>query len=363
MNIAFYAPLKSPGHPVPSGDRLMARQLIAALELAGHSVEVVSEFRSFLPSPDSSTEQRDADAAGEIDRISAAWGSTARPDLWICYHPYYKAPDLLGPPLCRRFDIAYVTVETSYSSRRNIGRWAEAQEAVLNGVRLAAVNICLTERDRLGLAQAAPDARLVHLPPFIDATPFLARQPAPQPGRLMTVAMMRPGDKLSSYAALADALSRIHHLPWTLCVIGDGPVRPEVEQLFSGPIQDRVQWLGQKSQAEIAELLSTAWVYVWPGHGEAYGLAYLEAQAAGAPVVAEAVAGVPEAVADGRSGVLTPPEDAGATARAIEHLLQDADQRRRLGQGARDFVTAERSIEVAAGRLHEIITSCMGNSR
>src|SRR4051812_22263565 len=50
MNIAFYAPLKSPHHPVPSGDRLMARQLMAALTLAGHSVTVASEFRSFLPS-------------------------------------------------------------------------------------------------------------------------------------------------------------------------------------------------------------------------------------------------------------------------------------------------------------------------
>jgi hypothetical protein len=45
--IAFYAPLKPPDHPVASGDRAMARSLIAALRLAGHDVEIASRFRSF----------------------------------------------------------------------------------------------------------------------------------------------------------------------------------------------------------------------------------------------------------------------------------------------------------------------------
>ncbi len=52
MHIAFYAPLKSPNHPVPSGDRQMARLLIAALRLAGHSVEIASELRSFSATPE-----------------------------------------------------------------------------------------------------------------------------------------------------------------------------------------------------------------------------------------------------------------------------------------------------------------------
>ncbi len=47
MRIAFYAPLKAPSHPVPSGDRRMAKLLISALEQAGHRVGVASDFRSF----------------------------------------------------------------------------------------------------------------------------------------------------------------------------------------------------------------------------------------------------------------------------------------------------------------------------
>jgi len=51
MKIAFYAPLKSPDHPVPSGDRLMARMLIAALRIGGHEVAIASDLRSFMAKP------------------------------------------------------------------------------------------------------------------------------------------------------------------------------------------------------------------------------------------------------------------------------------------------------------------------
>lgn len=362
MNIAFYAPLKSPRHPVPSGDRLMAQQLMAALERSGHDVSVISEMRSFLPAQDSPTEARDEEARREIERVSHLFETSEIPALWISYHPYYKAPDLLGPMLCRRFGIPYVTIETSYSQRRNLGHWKDAQDRLLDGIRLAAANICFTERDRSGLAQVAPDAKLVRLAPFIDPSAFLQRQPEPQANRMLTVAMMRPGDKLSSYRALAEALSDILHLPWTLGIVGDGPARTEVEQLFSGPLSDRIVWHGQKERHEIAQLLASASLYVWPGHGEAYGLAYLEAQAAGVPVVAEAVAGVPEAVADGRSGILVPAGNPQAYASAVSDLLQDAQRRMRLASGARDFVIRERSIETVARQLDEIVRNCAGDA-
>ena len=51
MRVAFYAPLKSPNHPVPSGDRQMARLLMKGLECAGHTIEVASELRSFSAEP------------------------------------------------------------------------------------------------------------------------------------------------------------------------------------------------------------------------------------------------------------------------------------------------------------------------
>jgi glycosyltransferase involved in cell wall biosynthesis len=342
---------------------LRAFEIAASPRAVRHRVTVASEFRAFLPSSDSFTGERDTQAQAEIDRLSELWETGDQPDLWICYHPYYKAPDLIGPQLSRRFGIPYITVETSYSRRRNIGQWAEAQERVLDGVRLAATNICLTQRDRDGLEQVAPEARLAVIPPFIDGRPYLQRAPDPLPHRLITVAMMRPGDKLSSYRALAEALGRITHLPFILDVIGDGPARREVEALFADIPEGRITWHGQKTQEEIAALLSQAAIYVWPGHGEAYGLAYLEAQAAGVPVVAQAVAGVPEAVADGRSGLLTPPGDIAAYAAAIALLLTDQVTRQRLAEGARSFVTGERRMDILADRLAGIVRACTGDKR
>ncbi|HTO31583.1 MAG TPA: glycosyltransferase family 4 protein [Pararhizobium sp.] len=356
MKIAFYSPLKSPNHPVPSGDRLMARLLISALERAGHEVHVVSELRAFLREP-SMPEIADlfGKAEAEKERIAALWRVSGPPDVWFCYHLYYKAPDLIGPGLAREFGIAYLTAEASYSKRRNTGPSAEMQDRVLDAVRLADVNICLTERDRDGLAAAAPDARLTPLPPFIDPILMLERHPKPQPNRLITVAMMRPGDKMQSYVMLAEALTRLTHLPWTLSIVGDGPQAAEVRALFSRFEADRILWHGERTAAEIADLLSTSSLYLWPGCGEAFGLAYLEAQAAGLPVVAQAVAGVPSVVVHDRTGLLTPPDDVAAYAQAIERLLTDDGLRARLASGARVFAREERSIDRAAVRLADIL--------
>ncbi|CAN7272977.1 glycosyltransferase family 4 protein [Pararhizobium sp. LjRoot235] len=355
MKIAFYCPLKSPNHPVPSGDRLMARLLMTALERAGHQVEIASELRAFMPEASSAAVWAlTAAAEAERGRLSARWREAGRPDAWFCYHPYYKAPDLIGPALARDFGLDYVTAEASYSARRNTGLWTQMQAHVLEAVKLASVNICLTRRDLAGLA-AAPGARLALLPPFIDSDLLLEKQPAPRPGQLITVAMMRSGDKMQSYVMLADALSRLAHLPWQLSVIGYGPRADEVRALFAGFDEGRIVWHGQKTADEIAGLLSKSALYVWPGCGEAYGLAYLEAQAAGLPVVAQEIAGVPEVVAHGRTGLLTPAGDIDAYAKAIERLLTRNEERLALAGAARIFAGEERSLDRAAVRLGTIL--------
>ncbi|MBB4576473.1 glycosyltransferase family 4 protein [Rhizobium lentis] len=353
MRVAFYAPMKSPNHPVPSGDRLMARLLIRALELAGHQVEVVSEFRTHAATPEAAAALEPAISA-ELARLRAKWQGLPRPDLWFCYHPYYKSPDPFGPVISAAFAIPYVTAEASYAAKRDRAGWAARQKRVGEAIMQAAVNIGFTERDRAGLSAAFPQARLAAFKPFIDPALFEVVAPAPDPSRLMTVAMMRAGDKMESYAMLAKALRLLENRPWTLAIIGDGPMRREVEALF-GRFPGRIEWLGEQGEPEIAGLLARGGIYVWPGCGEAYGLAYLEAQAAGLPVVAQQTAGVPAVVEAGVTGLLTPEGDVVAYAGAIAALLGDQQKRDAMGQAARRFVLEERSLATAARALDEIL--------
>ncbi|KRB51380.1 glycosyl transferase [Rhizobium sp. Root708] len=359
MKIAFYAPLKSPRHPVPSGDRLMARLLIRAMEIAGHDVEVASDFRSFAPTPQQAIESG-AKAGEELERLRLEWASGRKPDLWFCYHPYYKSPDLLGPALCAEFGVPHVTAEASHSPKRDQGEWAPFQKQVVAQVTSARINIAFTKRDRIGLERAVPGGRFSSIAPFIDTTLFETSGGNPRPSALIAVAMMRSGDKFQSYAMLADALRLIADRPWSLTVVGDGPSRPEIEQLFSGLGADRVQFRGELSAEAIAAELGNSGIYVWPGCGEAYGLAYLEAQASGLPIVAQNAAGVPEVVNPGVTGYLTPEGDVAAYAAAIAGLLSDPLQRSAMGLRARRFVLNERSLPHAAQELDRILQESAG---
>lgn len=364
MRIAFYAPLKAPDHPVPSGDRAMAQLLIAALRHAGHRVDILSTLRSYRSQPDDGTALAAA-ADLEVDRIASAWRRPQdRPDLLFTYHLYYKAPDLLGPALATRFGLPSVTAEASYAAKRQAGPWAASQAAVVNAVRAATLNLCFTANDRMGLAEITDAARLLDLPPFLDTRAFPPREAALAGGNvhLVTVAMMRAGDKRDSYRFLAGALGRIGHLPWRLTIVGDGPERAGVEADFAGSPRDRVHFAGALSSAEVAQRLAAAELFVWPGLNEAFGIGYLEAEATGLPVVAIHGEGTPSVVRHGETGLLTPPDPARYAA-AIARLIEDTALRRAMGAAASRFVHAERSLPIAAVRLDAALTRALEEHR
>jgi glycosyltransferase involved in cell wall biosynthesis len=339
----------------------MARLLCDALRLAGHAVTVLSTFRSFMAVPDAArAADLDDDAAHEVARLTDAWRDPAgRPDAVLAYHLHYKAPDLVGLPLARRFALPYLTAEASHARKRDDGPWRARQALVAEAVRAAAVNLCFTANDRAGLSGIAAPESLVDLPPFIDAGRF---RPGPQ-GRpkgqaLITVAMMRPGDKTASYRLLADALSRLTSPDWHLTIVGDGPARAEIGGLFAAFPDSRVRFAGALDGPAIAGHLRAADVLVWPGFNEAFGLCYLEAQACGLPAVAITGEGTPSVIRHGETGWLTPP-DAGAFAAAIDHLLGDEAMRATMGTAAARFVHGERGLPPAAARLDAALRTAL----
>ena len=133
MRIAFYAPLKPPDHPVPSGDRRMARLLVAAMEAAGHEVELANRLRSRDAEGDEDRQSRLAKIgrarAERLLRRFVARPKSARPDLWFTYHVYYKAPDWIGPRVADGLAIPYVVAEASVANKRAGGPWNAGHEA------------------------------------------------------------------------------------------------------------------------------------------------------------------------------------------------------------------------------------------
>jgi len=374
MRIAFYAPLKSPTHETPSGDRRVARLVMDALAGAGHRVELVSAFRSYDAGGDPAHQADLRTQGAALGRALAlqwlAGPPAVRPDLWFTYHAYFKAPDWLGPESSAMLDIPYVIAEASHAGKRAGGPWDIGHRGALAAIRRADLLLCPTRDDMQALREvAAAPERVAWLPPFLDPAPFragasaraaqraqLSRTHGLDPGVpwIAVVAMMREGDKLASFRMLAGALGRLRDLSWHLLVAGDGSARAAVHGALEASIPGRTAYLGELEPDSIAGLNGAADLCAWPAVNEAYGMAMLEAQAAGLPVVSCATRGVPDVVEHGRTGLLAPGGDESALAGLLRELLLDPGKRARLGSAAATFVADERSLPATVARLREL---------
>jgi glycosyltransferase involved in cell wall biosynthesis len=345
-----------------------------ALDRVADKVELISTFRSY-DADGEPVRQEGLRRQGEAlaARLAAQWRATPveeRPNLWFTYHVYYKAPDWLGPAVSEALGIPYVIAEASHSQKRARGPWAIGHAAAAAAISRARLVIAPSRDDLAGLKDLVAPQRLVHLPPFVDPGPYAraARARSRHRARLAAergldpavpwiavAAMMRPGDKLASYRALAGTLERLADLPWRLVVAGDGSARADVHAALEGSAPGRSAFLGTLGNRDLADMYAACDLYAWPSVNEAYGMALLEAQAAGLPVVSRATRGVPDVVVDGRTGVLVNEE--GALADAIRALLCDPARRSALGRQAAAFVAAERSLEVAASRLKALLSA------
>ena len=370
LHLAFHTPLKPLDHPTPSGDRAMARALVALLERLGHTVQVMDTYdagaartpmtAASLPAVQAAAQRR---AELLIDRWSRlAAGDPRRPTGWFTYHVWYKRPDWLGPDVARALRIPYIIAEASYAPKRAGGPWDLGHRATAAAVRAADLILTLNPDDAACLMPllATPQAMII-VPPFLDATPWRAaadrtahhaalRQrfgwPADVPV-LLAVAMMRPPDKVASYRVLAEALAMIRDRDWRLLLVGDGEARADVEGLFA-PLARQVAFAGAQPADRLPALYAGADLYVWPAINEAYGVSLLEAQAAGLPVVAGRTRGVPAVVADGETGILTLLGDAAAFADGVRRLLDGPRQRATMGAAATARIAHHHDLAAAA---------------
>ncbi|NDW04733.1 glycosyltransferase family 4 protein [Jiella pacifica] len=370
MRIAFYAPMKAPDDPVPSGDRLLARNLMAALRVAGHEVGLASRFRSY----DRGDPERQERLAGIGARLAARLvrrleNPALRPDLWFTYHLYHKAPDHLGPAVSTALGIPYVVAEASVANKQLGGRFDAGYQASLKALARADLVVTLNPNDAAGVVpHLKPGAPMEALSPFIDAGPFLAAHAGRERSRrdiaarhgldaekpwLVTAAMMRADQKLDSYRLLAEALSLVVPDAFEVLIAGTGPAEREIRAAFSER-GVKAAFLGAVASEAMPALFSAADVLVWPAVKEAFGMALIEAGAAGLPVVAGTSPGVAGVVADGETGLLVPQGDAAAFADAIR-LMLDHERRASFGEAARRRAMARHDVAAAAERLDTML--------
>ncbi len=354
MHLAFYAPLKAPDHPTPSGDRAMARALIAALEYGGGTVSLASTLRTRDGKGEPARQQDLMDQAQAEIRRLVPMGRAACWRAWITYHNYYKAPDLIGPAVAQALGIPYLLIESTRARKRLTGPWAAFAKAAEAASDAADVIFYLTHRDAETLDRDRTERQqLIHLPPFLLRQSLA--EPSATTGPMLAVGMLRDGDKLASYRIIADTLAHLPTGTWSLRIAGDGAARAQVEGLMA-PFGSAVEFLGQLDAAAMEQAYRNASLLFWPGINEAFGLAYLEAQAAGLPVVAQDRPGVRDVLAPGQYP--RPSDGISPLAKRVQTLLSDDALRSRLGKAAQAHVAQHHLLPVASETVLSGLAAC-----
>jgi glycosyltransferase involved in cell wall biosynthesis len=166
------------------------------------------------------------------------------------------------------------------------------------------------------------------------------------------VARLQPEKGVANFLKAAARVSEISPRARFL-VVGDGPLREELLNLVEHlGISERVRFLGYRTDSRA--LMGLMDLLVVPSLTEGSPLIVLEAMAAGVPVVASAVGGIPDQVRHGREGILVPPDDPDALGDALGALLRDPAYARRLGEAGRRRTENEFSHETLVRRIEAV---------
>lgn len=364
MRICFYAPFKPLDHAHPSGDLVIATGLYNFLLRQGCQIRQVSRLRSrwifWKPWlwPLLLTERQ---------RIYGKY-SRNHMDLWLTYHTYYKAPDLIGPKLSRRMKIPYVIFQGIYSTKRKRD-WRTWPGYIMNKKSLCSAHHVFTNRheDWVNLRRIVSEKRITYVAPGIFPEDFrfdtgaraeLRRQwNIGDESVVLTAAMFRPGVKTQGLVLVIRACSELcrqgHRLQ--LVIAGDGNEKVRLQKLADEYLPGKVHFLGKVSRSIMYRFYSAGDVFAFPGIRESLGMVFLEAQSCGIPVVAFDNGGIPEVVKNGETGLLVPLYDFNRFVKAMNRLLANEDYRLNMGQAARSFVRYDHDLNKNYLKVKDIL--------
>ncbi|MDX1997433.1 MAG: glycosyltransferase [Thermoanaerobaculia bacterium] len=176
----------------------------------------------------------------------------------------------------------------------------------------------------------------------------------PSTKSILTVGRLDPTERYKGHDELLEAfpavLARVPHA--RLVVVGGGADRGRLEDKARAlGLADHVTFTGYLPAAELPKLYAQSTGFALPSRGEGFGLVYLEAMAAGKPVLALTGTAAQEIVLDGETGWLVPPKDPAALTAALIAMLADPEEARRRGEAGRRRYEALFTFEAFEGRV------------
>jgi N-acetyl-alpha-D-glucosaminyl L-malate synthase BshA len=367
-------------YPTAGGSGVVATELALALADRGHSVHVISYAPPMRLRPwDDRVRYHEVEVTSyplfRYPPYDAALASrlaeTAEEEGLDVVHVHYAIPHTLAALLARDVvaprrlpvvttlhgtDITIVGQDRAYASMtRHAIRASDAVTAVSEYLR--------AETDRVFGALRAIDV----IPNFIDPARF---QPRIDPVRRRSFA--RPTEALllhvSNFRPVKRAVSAVEVLaavvkerPAVLLMVGEGPDHAACEaRARELGVRDRVRFVG--TQPEVETILPLADLLLLPSEYESFGLAALEAMACGTPPICFASGGLPEVVKDGVEGVLAPPCDDAAMARAVLDLLAAPEKRKAMAEAARAGAVDRFSVDRIVPRYEAVYRRVVGGA-
>jgi glycosyltransferase involved in cell wall biosynthesis len=203
----------------------------------------------------------------------------------------------------------------------------------------------------------APKARVAVVPNAVPLPPPSSVQE--EPGRILFLGRLESAKGVFELLA-AGALLAPRFPALRLVFGGEGDVAALRRCAAELGIADRLELPGWIDPRERDAQLARASVFCLPSHAEGLPMAMLEAMAAGRAVVASSVGGIPETIVDGGNGLLVPPRDEAALARALTQVLGDEALRARLASAARATIEQHYSTEVVCGQLSALYRELAG---
>lgn len=278
-----------------------------------------------------------------------------RPDV---VHSHLKHADLVGAAAAARLGVPLVStlhlIEDTVTPLGRGRRWLAAQARVRRAAATVAVSDALHRWYVQTFRVDPARVRTIHngiVQPAVDpaARSRVRAELGLSPTAVVAVqvALMRPG---KGHAELLEAAGKVGG-DVRFLLVGDGPLRPELEARAAGLPPGLVTFAGYRT--DVADLVAAADLVVHPSHFDALPTALLTALGVGRPVVASAVGGIPEIITP-EVGVLVPPADVLALATAVATLAADPSARRRFGGAAERRFAAEFEAGRWAGRLRDL---------